>query len=412
MYIGEDKENDTLIDNEYKQTLLDDIYIKIDNDEELDDIINMLLLSEEKQVVRDSLKDYELIVPKLTFDVLSSGGNKYAKLTYENLEDYIIKRPIEINGEMKEYSIGNCILYPEYSYIQTLNETALSSKYFRISLSINFKDGDDFEGYNIAPYLLLDNGSKDYGLLDYQVYRDRTGINSCIGNAVYFNKNRLSVGGHFVDNLYIDVTGPEYKGIEQPMIRTINLSDKNGTFLSITYNNYDLDITNDNTTNIISDLKVEDVIDMRYDTSYLITCSIFPSDNISMSVPYDINCENLDFPPDPAQVIYVTNDFNGSFERLFYADKDIITEIGGSKNFYYVSTIEDEYFDFDIYYIPQDLDGNNLEPIKISKTAVLTDITGRVIQTELVGTKYDIYIKYLIPIYERPPQGVYYIMKG
>jgi len=410
MYIGEDKGNDTLIDNEYKQTLLDDIYIKIDNDEELDDIINMLLLSEEKQIVRDSLKDYELIVPKLTFDVLSSGGNKYAKLTYENLEDYIIKRPIEINGEMKEYSIGNCILYPEYDYAYRDK----MESFFSISITLAFEDGIDFDGYNITPYLLLEDGSKDYGLLDYHVFKNFQSVSSIgmkgkLGNSVFFSKKNFIADGEYLANLYFDFSGPEYKGISQPLINSLKLVDSVGSFSSINLDN------NNNNNNLIENRQVYRRIKISgpyEDYAFRFTCCVYPSVNLSTRGSYDINCENIDLPPDPAQVIYVTNDFNGSFERLFYADKDIISEIGGSKNFYYVSTIEDEYFDFDIYYIPQDLDGNNLEPIKISKTAVLTDITGRVIQTELVGTKYDIYIKYLIPIYERPPQGVYYIMKG
>ena len=420
LYIGKDKANDILLDEDYKATLLDDIYIKVKSDEELNGILNMLLIAEEKQIIRDDLKNYDLIVPKLSFDVLSSGGNYYAKINYDIIEDFIVQRPMELGGQIIDYSIGNCILYPEYDYKKSISETAEASEYFSISVSIAFPDGVEYDGYNLAPYIILRDGTKDYGLLDYHKYKypsdTMSGFKGRIGILSRFRKDKFISVNNFVDNLYLELYGPEYNGIGQPQISTINLLDTNGLYYSKSFNNYDDLDDNDNTDNIISEIPVYSKINLSVNYAYSLVCAVSPTANLSNLQANKISCDNITFPADPSQAIYITNDFkfgeDKNLEKLFYADTDVVSQIGGDRNFYYVSTIEDEYFNFDIYFIQKDLEGNDLEPIKISKTTILRDITGKVMQMEINGIQYDISIKYLIPIYEKPPQGVYYLMRG
>ena len=127
---------------------------------------------------------------------------------------------------------------------------------------------------------------------------------------------------------------------------------------------------------------------------------------------FDINCDNLNLPNNPSEIIFVTNNFDftssNNMEKLYYANKKLTSRVGGAENIYYVSTIENDY-DFDVYFIPKDEEGNYLDHIKISKTSYLTDITGKRIRMEVNGKMYDLKIKYLMPIYESPPDGLYYL---
>ncbi|MBE5757764.1 MAG: hypothetical protein E7345_02400 [Clostridiales bacterium] len=411
LYVGNNLASDSLLNADEKTSTYEDLYIRYSCDEDLKDVLNILLISEEEQKVRDPLKNYDLIVPEVDFDLKGNSGYLYAKIDKELLGEFIVDVPYQEGGETLTYKVGNSIVYPEYD--EQIKRVKGHPDYFIVNASLAFQDNVEWEGYNIAPYIIDEHGNKDYGLLDYHVYPNANAAGNendthkgKIAHIFYINKKKLmldAVTQRHIGNLYIEVLGPEAKGIFSPKIGIVEVLDTNVVASGMP-----------NEDNIVTGLHINKRVlwdDIFRDLA--LTTKINTATNFGKIQETGMNLELLNLPSNPSEILYFTNDFDftdeNKMDKIYYANKKSVLKIGGPKCLYYVSTLEDDDYDFDIYFVRKDGNGEIISKEKISKTSLLKDITGKKIRMEVMGRMRDVYAKYLVSIYDYPSEGIYYL---
>lgn len=409
MYIGEDKNRDSLLTSEEKQSLTDEIYISIKSELfELPEIkepygngyniyrpVNIKLLQREKQRGGDGIK-------VITDFVYSSNTTKIIKIDKELIADYIVDRMATVGNSVVDYKTGNAILYFEFdaAYIDNARYYRMLS-YSSINYCTYYNGNEEYVvDHDYSYYLYTKTGSngRNYGLVDY--HRDAE-------DYVFFKTSHLvdtsdssGTGNALDDSLFIDIQGPKYNGIYTPMISDVTIYK--------------------HTALMVSNAKPQDVhVFNGLQGVELNLVKRYPGDqyrvDIRMGLEKQYNLPtNIDFSSTPFNSwvddsISVTNNIYytsiDDFESVRFANKDdnLGVKFSESSDLFFV-VLSDSPINFDMYV---DYDG---EKIKVSKTKQLYDITGTKMTVRIGTTVYDVKVKYQdLSIYGISP-NYFYVM--
>lgn len=394
MYIGDNISEDKYIENSEKSTLPSKLYLVVESNigETSGDIASRLYFC---------LLHYEKMsntVPHVVFNsVKVSDKNKvYFEITQEVVETYIDNQFDVIDGT--SYKTGNAIFYV------TINDNWKSECYSNSTFpytAINYRIFYDgvFKGidnnYKYSLYILNEDGTKDYGLLDIQTYSDET---------VYFPTDKLfelveENGGSkekYRDNLYFDIIGKKYNTIYCEIIHGLTAKSEQYTGSSLDKGRYEVKDAKE--FNGILGAKVE--VPYRWAQDQCTFNFYLDVSDVNES-NYQINCSQIEFGVDDGTgssgTILMTNNINfessDDFVRVTSWNKDDINTTGYNDSISFGVSTEIYYFvtnpslQFDIY-MGSDSD------LKISTSTPLKDIVGNDVYISYNNKRYQVYVKY------------------
>jgi len=385
MYVGENLDTDTLLSQEEKFGLSTELYVRIRSEIPLDKF-NVRLLTREKQ----SLTAHHNVLLTAEESV-SERGYKYYKIDREAIEGFLVDRTTYQNNQVFNYKIGYSILYFQLdpNYI----ETSLSKRTFEysaINYPVFYGTGNqkiDYD-YKIEFYVLNEDNSKDYGLLD---------LHGLAEDIVYFRTDKLfDNNDNYLNTLHINVIGPKYNDFYEPMIERVYLNCNGQSLVSA-----GIIVSNSMVFNGIQDYQIPYRKEPAMLDQYKISINLDLQENREYPLPVDFS--NLEI-GNYTDAIYVSNKIN------FTTDKDFIRidELSKGKNSgITISNSSDIYYlvvggrDFDLYVGEWDEEEDvevavkdNLRKITASKK--LYDITGDPITVYVNNLIYEVYVKYLV----------------
>lgn len=387
MYIGEDIYNDSYIEAGEKNTLPSKLYLVVESDigETIDDIGNRLYFC---------LLHYEKMssaVPHIVFSEFleSDKGKLYFEIDRETIASYIDNKIDIADGTL--YKTGNGIVYitinDEWrSACNKTNSFPYAAINYRLYYDGVFRGLND--DYTFSLYILNEDGTRDYGLLDMQNYYDET---------VYFRIDKLfrveEVNGQdkevFNKNLYFDLKGKDYDSVYEEVIQSIT-ADTN-QFTGSPIEQGIIKITDPKILNGINNIKV--IFPSRWHLDqYTLNIRLNVSDkNVSSSeIKFSRDIFASGESEESSGTILMTNNLefedSSDFVKMmaYNAERTDDISFGNGNEIYFFVT--DSGLDFDLYL------GDDSR--KVSSTKELKDILGNNIYITYNNRNYKVYVKY------------------
>lgn len=404
VYVGDNYSTETHWTTDEKANIIEELYVSIESEIELTYFDNLLLEYENQPYI--GAFSFE-------FDLSSTRGKKFVKLTKELLQSFILDRSYEDEKTSYDYKTGMAILYikPKMD-LDKLTETVdvingadgsvsqvTRKKYTEISTIFIFNTNlsPSIYDYNISIYAIRD-GKKEYGLIDYHY---RYNIDKC--PMVYMKTEYvLNNNNDYNDSLYIDIIGPEIVDCRSPRIGSLDIKSsgnpvfKNDKTIFVNENSDINGITNQ----VIGS---SEFIDGQDTYSFKFTISL----SSHKTEAYQVDFTHMNLPKNSSQGIYVSNDVDfdelTDFDLVNYlsaaktsddvSDNMKIVSFGYHRDIYFI-TVSDVEIPFNIYLDPEDPNS------KVSIARPLYDIVGNPLTIDVGGEEREVRVMYLDIIYE------------
>ena len=395
IYLGANIATDGLLKAMQKSDVRQDIYIKVTSKIGVENF-NLKLLKYEG----DTKSTYNV-----NADQISVRGEKYIKLTEEDLMEFSIEREHEDQyGQMHTYYSGSAIFYPQLKYSFFSSDHSGTYKYSRVWLKKSIINGhsSQLDDYNFFAYVKDEYGNKKYGIIDYHYEGDSPTARDCVylETADLFDENKV-----YKNTLYCEVIGKKYEDYSTQLIT--NLSFSIGQFSEDSLNpDGPVIVENPKVYNGYKDFPII-FRSMEYLSEYTIGVKISLKNHLGESSTIDFSHMNLG-----KNTIYITEsiafdevtDFNEVREQtknsFNFIDSGYYQDV-----YYFVRAIDNSDFDFDIY-----LDYND-RSTKISSSRLLCDIAGENMVVQINGEPYYVKVLMLDEIYEMLEPGKLYALE-
>ncbi len=391
LYLGEGLSGDRLLNSDEKEGMANDLYIRVGSSTGLVDQMGLYLLQDEKEPIIDIGSNATPAITQFVSNIDSSVT--YAKLTKDILTKFCVNRTFVGDDENINYQIGNAILFVKQKSL------LMQPQYSTINVFYNFNNQkvDNYKDYRVVPYILNDDGTKDFGFVDYHSIYDNSdyGYNRAIVKFVTTKLFDITDDGNYSNDierktLYFDVIGPDY--IDH---RTNTISKVNFKYNGVLQYANGLSVENASVLNGVLGSGVS-VKTRTFSDGYLIETVIYLNSQNSASHSVDFGA--LDLPEDLSTRIFVTNKASfasiSDFTEINAWTKERTISLGYSVNIYYfIVSPRGVDFDFDVYL---DLSDDNT---KLTSSKSLFDIAGNKITLSVNGIAYQIMVKSQISIF-------------
>ncbi len=406
VYVGDNYSAETHWTTEQKAGIIEELYISIESDMDLS-YFKGYLLERENQSTNGAVT--------LDFNLSSSRGKTFVKLTTELLQSFILDRSYEDSTTSYDYRAGMSILYIKPTdEMLDLRETVavLDGKtgqtydvnrrvFTTVTMMYDFISSikQSIYDYELNVYAKND-GVIDHGIVDYH---DR--YLSDGAPVVYIRtSNILNTNNDYKDSLFLHLVGPEIKDFSSTRISRVHIK-----------NDGDKVNKTDSPIVIEEDSEVNGLVDTQIGSSEFISREIFDGFlfkfNITMlgnrTEAYQVDFTHMNLPKNSNQGIYVSNDVDfdelTDFDLVNYlsaaktsddvSDNMEIVSFGYYRDIYFI-TVSDVEIPFNIYLDPDDPNS------KVSITRPLYDIVGNPLTIDVGGEQREVRVMYLDIIYE------------
>ena len=347
IYLGENLDSETLIDEYEKGDLNTDLYFVVSSTMGIENInFNMLKDAFEKTQYGEGYK--------LSLSETKTEKNKfYLKLDKDTLFKFSLDRDlIDASNVVHEYKTGSAILYPEVDY--SFFNTAKMGNYSRIFQVVQINNNDagiNSEDLHINFYI-KDGEEIKYGLTDHEFWISNHEKRDC----VYFRTSDLfsepdETGKRtYKNNLYIEVRGKEYENFKSVLLDTVSFGAQGETLTKVA-----LDVENPKVYNGYKDYFLSKLI---YEDlgEYTVTITVNLKGAYKEGVALDFSKLNMS----GYSEVYITS--NDQFETLsdfsfiHNNNKEDFSGIAFSmyRDLYYFTFSSDPNFDIEIRLDPDD----------------------------------------------------------